>query len=65
MLVKNKKSGDIETMRHGPATDAVAAGTHEFVNLDEKGEVVEEKGEVVEEKAKPAKPSAKKAEGSK
>lgn len=58
MLVKNKKSGDIETLRHGPATDAVAAGTHEFANLDEKGEVVEEK-------AKPAKPSAKKAEGSK
>lgn len=58
MLVKNKKSGDIETLRHGPATDAVAAGTHEFVNLDEKGEVIKEN-------AKPAKSTAKKSEGDK
>jgi hypothetical protein len=55
MLVKNKKSGDIETLRHGPATDAVSAGTHEFVNVDEKGDVIEEK-------AKSSKPAANKAE---
>jgi len=35
MLVKNKKSGEVEAMRHGPAVDAVTAGTHEFVNLKE------------------------------
>lgn len=43
MHVRNKKTGEVETMRHGPATQAVDAGTHEFVNLDEKGEPVEEK----------------------
>lgn len=53
MLVKNMKSGEIETMRHGPATAAVSAGTHQFVNLDDKGEPVEEK-------AKSSKSSAKK-----
>lgn len=34
MLVKNKQSGDIETMRYGAAADAVSAGTHEHVNVD-------------------------------
>lgn len=43
MLVKNKKSGEVENMRHGPATDAVSAGTHEFVNLGDDGEPVDEK----------------------
>lgn len=37
MQVRNKKSGEIETMRHGPATDAVNAGTHEFVSVDDDG----------------------------
>jgi hypothetical protein len=54
MFVKNKKSGGIETMRHGPATDAVEAGTHEFVNLGEDGKPVSEAGK-----------SAKKAEATK
>lgn len=58
MLVKNKETGEIETLRHGPATDAVEAGTHEFVNLDEDGGPSEE---VV----KPAKASAKKPESGK
>ncbi|HEV7293093.1 MAG TPA: hypothetical protein VGN79_12310 [Devosia sp.] len=53
MLLKNKKSGEVETMRHGPATDAVGAGTHEFVNVD--GD-----GKVKAEKSKPAKASDKK-----
>ena len=35
MQVKNKETGEIEFMRHGPATDAVTAGTHEFVNVQE------------------------------
>lgn len=38
MQVKNKQTGAVEFMRHGPATDAVTAGTHEFVN-DEPGTV--------------------------
>ena len=37
MHLKNVATGEIETMRHGPATDAITAGTHEAVNLDEKG----------------------------
>jgi hypothetical protein len=42
MLVKNKKSGEVEAMRHGPATDAVTAGTHTFANVEtnDKGEQV-------------------------
>lgn len=42
MFVKNK-SGDIETMRYGPAMAAVEAGTHTLVNLNEKGEPKVEK----------------------
>ncbi|WP_158001956.1 hypothetical protein [Pseudorhizobium pelagicum] len=42
MHVRNKKTAEVETMRHGPATEAVTAGTHEFVNLNEKDEPVEE-----------------------
>lgn len=38
MQVKNRETGEIEFMRHGPATDAVTAGTHEFVNDDPEGE---------------------------
>ncbi|MBX5015947.1 hypothetical protein [Rhizobium lentis] len=41
MQVRNLETGEVESMRHGPATDAVNAGTHEFVSLDEKGEVKE------------------------
>lgn len=33
MQVRNKETGEVETLRHGPATDAVTAGTHEFVNV--------------------------------
>jgi len=32
MQVKDKKSGDVETLRYSAAIDAVTAGTHEFVN---------------------------------
>lgn len=35
MQVKNKLTGEIDFLRHGPATDAVTAGTHVFVNVDE------------------------------
>ncbi len=38
MQVRNKETGEIETLRHGPATDAVTAGTHDFVNLDGGGD---------------------------
>lgn len=38
MQVRNKKSGEIEALRHGPATDAVNAGTHEFVSVTDNGE---------------------------
>lgn len=48
MKVRNKETGEIEFLRHGPATDAVTAGTHAFVSDDEQGK---EKPE----KAKPAK----------
>ena len=34
MKLRNKETGGIEYLRHGPATDAVTAGTHEFVNDD-------------------------------
>lgn len=30
MRLKNKATGEIEFLRHGPAVDAVTAGTHEF-----------------------------------
>ena len=43
MLVKNEKTGETEAMRYGPATAAVAAGTHSFVNVDEEGELKAEK----------------------
>lgn len=43
MQVRNKKSGEIETMRYGPAMATVEAGTHELVNVDEKGEPKAEK----------------------
>lgn len=43
MQVRNKETGEIETMRHGPATDAVTAGTHVFVNVDEEGKPKAEK----------------------
>ena len=49
MLVKSKATGEVESMRHGPATDAVTAGTHSFVNVDEKGKPKAEKA-----KAEPA-----------
>lgn len=52
MHVRNKKTGDVETMRHGPATQAVAAGTHEFVNLDENGKPLEEKGKGAKKETK-------------
>lgn len=42
MHVRNKDTGEVETMRHGPASQAVDAGTHVFINLDEKGEPVKE-----------------------
>lgn len=38
MQVRNKTTGAVETLRHGPATDAVTAGTHEFVNIDADGD---------------------------
>jgi hypothetical protein len=41
MLVKNKL-GDVEAMHYGPAMEAVAAGTHVIVNVDEDDEVKEE-----------------------
>ncbi len=56
MLVKNLKTGNVETMRHGPATSAVEAGTHEFVNLDEDGKPIEERA------AKSAKSAKKEAD---
>ncbi|NDV88797.1 hypothetical protein GTW51_19050 [Aurantimonas aggregata] len=34
MQVKNKKSGEVETMRYGAAAAAVSAGTHKHVNVD-------------------------------
>lgn len=34
MLVKNKASGAVETLRYGAAMEAVAAGTHEIVTED-------------------------------
>lgn len=37
MQVKNKATGETEYLRHGPATDAVTAGTHEFVNVEDDG----------------------------
>lgn len=43
MLVKNAKSGEVETMRYGPAMAAVDAGTHTIVNVDEKGKPKAEK----------------------
>lgn len=49
MQVRNIKTGELENMRHGPATDAVNAGTHEFVNIDDDGNVKED------EKKKPSK----------
>lgn len=44
MQVKNLKTGEFENMRHGPATDAVTAGTHVFINLDENEMAKSEKG---------------------
>lgn len=43
MLVKNSKSGDIESMHYGPAMAAVEAGTHVIVNVDEDGKPKAEK----------------------
>lgn len=43
MQVRNKSTGDIETLRYGPAMAAVEAGTHEFVNVDDKGKPKSEK----------------------
>jgi hypothetical protein len=43
MQVRNKKSGEIEAMRHGPATAAVNAGTHEFVSMGADGKPKTEK----------------------
>lgn len=51
MLVKNESTGKTEAMRHGPATAAVAAGTHSFVNLDEAGKVKAERKKKVEKPA--------------
>jgi hypothetical protein len=53
MQVKNVKTGEVETLRHGPAVDAVTAGTHEFVNVDEKGKPKEEKAKA----KKPSEPA--------
>ncbi|WEJ33869.1 hypothetical protein [Devosia sp. SD17-2] len=58
MLVRNKETGAVETLRHGPATDAVAAGTHAFVNLDETGES-DDAGAGDDKKPKPAKTAGK------
>lgn len=52
MKVKNKKTGEIEFLRHGPATDAVTAGTHEFVSDEAE---VDGQDDAKAEKAKPAK----------
>ena len=52
MHVRNKKTGALETMRHGPATRAVQAGTHDFANLDEKGEAVAEKSKGAKKETK-------------
>lgn len=55
MLVKNKKSGETETLRYGAAMDAVAAGTHALVNVDEAGEAKAEKPKAAAKSAdKPA-----------
>jgi hypothetical protein len=32
MLMKNKKTGEVEGLHYGPAMDALAAGTHKVVN---------------------------------
>lgn len=56
MLVRNKETGEVETLRHGPATDAVTAGTHAFVNLDDSDAIADDDSKA---KAKAAKPSAK------
>ncbi|WP_430254266.1 hypothetical protein [Neorhizobium sp. DAR64872/K0K18] len=53
MQVKNVKTGEVETLRHGPAVDAATAGTHEFVNVDEKGKPKEEKAKA----KKPSEPA--------
>ncbi|CAD7036436.1 hypothetical protein RHAB21_02524 [Pseudorhizobium halotolerans] len=52
MHVRNKKTGEVEAMRHGPATQAVDAGTHEFVNPNEKDEPVEEKAKAAKKETK-------------
>lgn len=55
MQVRNKKTGEIETLRHGPATDAVTAGTHEFVNMEDDGKGgLKPKAEAGKAKSKPA-----------
>lgn len=55
MQVKNKSTGEIEFLRHGPATDAVTAGTHAFVNVDEDDKPKPEKAKVKPDAAKAAK----------
>lgn len=57
MQVRDIKTGELENLRHGPATDAVNAGTHEFVNLDDDGKVKED--------AEPKKKAAKREEPAK
>jgi hypothetical protein len=63
MLVKNK-DGDIETMRYNQAMEAVRAGTHTIVNVDDegkpKGENDTSKSEVTDKKTaiKPPPPDA-------
>ncbi len=52
MQVRNKETGEVETLRHGPATDAVTAGTHEFVNIKQDDDDTPRKG-----KEKPSKTS--------
>ncbi|MBU1313607.1 MAG: hypothetical protein KJ947_11585 [Alphaproteobacteria bacterium] len=57
MMLRNKTTGEIEHLRYGPATNAVSAGTHEFVNVDESGEVVIEKQKALPSAAKAASPA--------
>lgn len=55
MLVKDKKSGEVESLRYGPAMDAVTAGTHEIVVEGDAPEADEPK---VEKPVKADKPKA-------
>lgn len=63
MLVKNK-GGDLETMRYNQAMEAVRAGTHTIVNVDDDGKPKDEndksRGDITDKRTgiKPPPPDA-------